>query len=122
MKEIRMTIKAIFKSHILALSMVALITPASLFAGETVDRAGEAIGLTAGNAMFVPVKMAVMGLAAPLTAISWIASLGDTEQAKAIWKDSTDQPYFISPKEARKAIGQRPDLKADWNPARDPVD
>ncbi len=60
-----------------------------------------------------------MAFAAPVAVISWLGSFGDTKQVKAIWKDTTDKPYFISTQEARKAIGERPDLTADWDPARD---
>ncbi|NIO11212.1 MAG: hypothetical protein GTO40_25635 [Deltaproteobacteria bacterium] len=108
-----------FKTVIAVLSLIILIAPYSSFAGEGINKAGEVTGVTVGNMVFVPVKVAIMGFAAPVALLSLIGSLGDTEQAKAIWKDSTDQPYFISPKLARKSVGRRPDLNADWDPARD---
>ena len=99
--------------------LIALLSPIYLHAGEAVEKAGVATGVTVGNLVFLPVKLSLMAFTAPVAVISWLGSLGDTEQVKAIWKDSMDKPYFISPKEARKAIGQRPDLTADWDPARD---
>jgi len=99
--------------------LIALLSPTYLHAGEAVEKAGVATGVTIGNLVFVPVKLSLMAFAAPVAVISWLGSLGDTEQVKAIWKDTTEKPFFISRVAARKAIGERPDLTAEWNPARD---
>jgi hypothetical protein len=107
------------RSLLVVFFLIVLLSPTYLHAGEAVKKAGVATGVTVGNLLFVPVKVALMVSAAPMAVISWLGSLGDTQQVKAIWKDTTDKPYFISPETARKAIGQRPDLTADWDPARD---
>ncbi len=107
------------RTLVIVFFMIVIMSPTYLHAGEGVNKAGEITGVTVGNLIFVPLKVAIMGFAAPVAVISWLGSLGDTKQVKAIWKDSTDTPYFISPKEARKAIGKRPDLTAEWNPTRD---
>jgi len=99
--------------------LIAILSPTFLHAGEAIDKAGVATGVTVGNLIFVPVKVVLVGFAAPVAVISWLGSLGDTQQVKEIWKNTTEMPYFISPEKARKAIGKRPDLTAEWNPARD---
>ena len=99
--------------------VIALLSPTYLHAGEAVEKAGVATGVTVGNLVFVPVKLSLMAFAAPVAVISWLGSFGDTQQVKAIWKGTTEKPYFISREAARKAIGERPDLTADWDPVRD---
>ncbi len=111
--------RANLRSLVVVFLMIAIMSPAHLHAAEAVNKAGEITGVTVGNLVFVPVKVAIMGFAAPVAVISWLGSLGDTKQVKAIWKDLTDTPYFISPKEASRAIGRRPDPTAEWNPTRD---
>ena len=108
-----------FSSLLAVFFLIALLSPIYLHAGEAIDKAGVTTGVTVGNIVFVPVKVALVAFAVPVAVISWLGSLGDTQQVKAIWKDTTDRPYFISPQVARKAIGQRPDLTADWDPAPD---
>ena len=107
------------RSLLVVFFLIAILSPTYLHAEDAIKKAGVATGVTVGNLVFVPVKVSMMVFAAPVAVISWLGSLGDTQQVKAIWKDTTDRPYFISPKEARRAIGQRPDLTAEWNSARD---
>ncbi len=107
------------RSLLVVFFIIALLSPIYLHAGEAVKKAGVATGVTVGNLVFVPVKVSMVLFAAPVAVISWLGSLGDTKQVKAIWNDTVDKPYFISRETARKAIGQRPDLTADWDPARD---
>ncbi len=99
--------------------LIAILSPTFLHAGEAIEKAGVTTGVTVGNMIFVPLKVVLVGFAAPVAVISWLGSLGDTQQVKEIWKNTTEMPYFISPDQARKAIGERPDLTAEWNPARD---
>ncbi len=108
-----------FRLLLAAFLLIAILSPTYLHAGEAIDKAGMGLGVTVGNMIFVPVKVALVGFAAPVAVISWLGSLGDTQQVKEIWKNTMVMPYFISPEEARKAIGERPDLTAEWNPARD---
>jgi len=102
-----------------AFFLIVFLSPTYLHAGEAIDKAGMRLGVTVGNMVFVPLKVALVGFAAPVAVISWLGSLGDNQQVKEIWKNTTEMPYFISPDQARKAIGERPDLTAEWNPARD---
>ena len=107
------------RSLLVVFFLIAILTPTYLHAEGWIDKAGVATGVTVGNMVFVPLKVALVGFAAPVAVISWLGSLGDTQQVKEIWKNTTERPYFISPEKARKAIGERPDLTAEWNPARD---
>ena len=108
-----------FRLLLAAFFLIVFLSPTYLHAEGGIDKAGVATGVTVGNMVFVPLKVVLVGFAAPVVVISWLGSLGDTQQVKEIWKNTTERPYFISPKEARKAIGERPDLTAEWNPARD---
>ena len=107
------------RSLLVVFFLIAILSPTYLHAEEAIEKAGVALGVTVGNMIFVPLKVVLVGFAAPVAVISWLGSLGDTQQVKEIWKNTTEGPYFISPDQARKAIGQRPDLTAEWNPARD---
>ncbi len=98
--------------------LIAILSPTYLHAEGGIDKAGVTTGVTVGNMVFVPLKVVLVGFAVPVAVITWLGSLGDTQQVKEIWKSTTEMPYFISPEEARKAIGERPDLTAEWNPAR----
>lgn len=95
----------------IALLILALLSPLPLFAEEPNEIAGMAVGLTAGNMWFVPIKAisVVMGLTGG--AASLIFSGGNVELTRQIWRDTTEGPYLITPEVARKAIGERPELK-----------
>jgi len=108
-----------FRLLLAAFFLMVFLSPTYLHAGEAIEKAGVTTGVTVGNMIFVPLKLVLVGFAAPVAVISWLGSLGDTQQVKEIWKNTTEMPYFISPDQARKAIGERPDLTAEWNPARD---
>ncbi len=43
-------------------------------------------------------------------ALSFVVTGGDAELTRQIWQDSTQGPYLITPVEARRAIGERPEL------------
>ena len=89
--------------------LIAILSPTYLHAEGGIKKAGVATGVTVGNMIFVPLKVVLVGFAAPVAVISWLGSLGDTQQAKEIWKNTMERPYFISLETARKAIGERPD-------------
>lgn len=74
---------------------------------RVVDEAGVATGVTVGNSLFVPIKVALLILAAPQATLAWVFSAGDTEQAKEIFRAQTEGPYFISSRLARKSV-ERP--------------
>lgn len=90
-----------------------LASPLPLFAEEPNEIAGMAVGLTAGNMWFVPIKAisVVMGLTGG--AVSFVLSGGNADLTQQIWRDTTEGPYLITPEVARKAVGERPELKKD---------
>jgi hypothetical protein len=45
--------------------------------------------------------------------LSFVLTGGDTEVTQQMWRDSTADPYLITPEIARKAIGRRPELSAN---------
>ena len=72
---------------------------------EVIDNAGVAYGVTFGNLIYPGFKAATMILAAPQAGLAWLLSLGDTEQARTVWRAQTEGPYFIDREEAQKALG-----------------
>lgn len=103
------------KIHLLAATLVitTLLSPLPLLAEDANEIAGMAVGLTTGNMWFVPIKAisVVMGLTEG--ALSFVLSGGNADLTQQIWRDTTEGPYLITPEEARKAIGERPELKKD---------
>lgn len=101
------------KIHLLAATLVitTLLCPLPLLAEDANEITGMAVGLTAGNMWFVPIKAisVVMGLTEG--GVSFVLSGGNAELTQQIWRDTTEGPYLITPEVARKAIGQRPELK-----------
>lgn len=108
-----------FRLLLAAFFLMVFLSPTYLHAEGGIDKAAVTTGVTIGNMVFVPLKVVLVSFAVPVAVIAWLGSLGDTQQVKEIWKNTTKMPYFISPEEARKAIGERPDLTAEWNSARD---
>ncbi|MBI2211619.1 MAG: hypothetical protein HYU47_13670 [Deltaproteobacteria bacterium] len=88
-----------------------LASPLPLSAEEPNEMAGMAVGLTAGNMWFVPIKAisVVMGLTGG--AVSFVLSGGNADLTQQIWRDTTEGPYLITPEVARKAVGERPELE-----------
>ncbi|MGH7830132.1 MAG: hypothetical protein ACREP8_08125 [Candidatus Binatia bacterium] len=93
------------------LIVLSLLCSGPLFAEEVAEKAGIGIGLTAGNMWFVPVKAisVSMGLASGI--LSFLATGGDMEVAGQAVRNSIEGPYLITPKVARMAVGERPELK-----------
>ena len=81
-----------------------------LRAEDTIEKAGVAVGVTAGNLWFVPIKAITVGIGAISGALSYVVTGGNAELTQQIWSDTTDGPYLITPELARKAVGQRPEL------------
>ncbi len=98
-------------SFIAALLFTTLIIPPSLFAADLVEKAGIGIGVTAGNGVFVPAKVASVGTGLIGAALSFIFSGGDTEVARQMWRNSNQGPYLITPEVAQKAVSERPALQ-----------
>jgi hypothetical protein len=89
---------------------ITLITPALLRAEDAIETAGVAVGVTAGNMWFLPIKAIVVGIGALSGALSYVVTGGNAELTQQIWRDTTQGPYVITPEVARMGIGQRPEL------------
>jgi hypothetical protein len=104
----------IAKSRFLLAALVLMLVgifPASLRAEDGVEKAGVAVGLTAGNLWVLPIKAISVTVGALSGALSYVVTGGNTELTRQIWQDTTEGPYLITPELARKSIGQRPELE-----------
>lgn len=97
------------RSSIIAALILALC-PMSLQAADPIEAAGMGVGLTAGNAVFVPLKSISVGWGLVAGGLSFVLSGGNADLTKQIWSDVTEGPYLITPEVARKAVGERPEL------------
>ena len=92
-----------------------LILPRLLFAESPVvkaeEKAGMAIGMTAGNVVFAPAKVGAVGMGLFGAALSFVLTGGDTEVAGQMFRNSTEPPYLITPDLAQKALAPRPELQ-----------
>jgi hypothetical protein len=84
--------------------------PAVSNAEDAIEYAGVGVGLTAGNAWFLPAKAISVTVGVLSGAMSFILSGGNADLTKQIWRDTTEGPYLITPDVARMAVGQRPEL------------
>ena len=79
-------------------------------ADDPVEKAGVAVGLTAGNMVAIPAKAISVVMGAVFGAASFVLTGGNAELTKQIWRDTTQGPYLITPEVAKKAVGERPEL------------
>lgn len=86
-----------------------VLSPALVRAEETVEKAGIAIGVTAGNMLFLPIKAITVTMGALSAVTSFVVTGGDTEVANQVWRDTSEGPYAITRDVARTAIGYRPE-------------
>jgi len=95
----------------IALLTIVLLFPPAVSANDLTENAGIAVGVTAGNMWFVPIKAisVVMGLSAG--ALSFVVTGGNAELTRQIWQDSTQEPFLITPDVANRAIGERPEIE-----------
>lgn len=91
--------------------------PALLRAEDTIEKAGVAVGVSAGNMWFLPIKFISVAMGAVSGALSYVVTGGNAELTRQIWRDTTEGPYVISPEVARMGIGQRPELLEQKRPA-----
>jgi hypothetical protein len=84
-----------------------------LRAEETIEKAGVAVGLTAGNMLFVPLKAIALSMGAISGALSYVLMGGNDEVTRQVWRDTLQGPYVITPELAKKAIGERPELNLE---------
>ena len=94
-----------------ALTLVAL-TPPAMRAEDNIEKAGVAVGVSAGNMWFLPIKAIVMSVGAVSGALSYLVTGGNTELTQQIWRDTMQEPYIITPELARTGVGSRPELEA----------
>ena len=86
------------------------LSPALLRAEDAIEKAGVAVGVTAGNLWFIPIKAISVSIGILSGGLSYLLSGGNLDLTNQIWQDTTEGPYLISPSVARKSIGERPEL------------
>jgi hypothetical protein len=99
------------RSLIVAAGVMLALSPLPLKAADPIEVAGMGVGLTAGNAVFVPLKAISVGWGLAAGALSFILSGGNADLTAQIWSDVTEGPYLITPDLARQAVGERPELE-----------
>jgi hypothetical protein len=103
-----------FQKTKLSTITLALVLGSSIASGlhaeDAIETAGEAVGMTAGNIWFLPLKAISVSIGVASGALSYIASGGNLDLTKQIWQDTTQGPYLITPEVAKKAVGERPEL------------
>jgi len=95
----------------IALSIVALL-PQTPRAEDNIEKAGVAVGVSAGNMWFLPIKAIVISVGAISGTLSYLVTGGNAELTQQIWRDTMNEPYIITPELARTAVGRRPELEA----------
>lgn len=100
--------KSLFAA-LLAAVMVLSVVPVG--AEDATGKAGVAIGVTAGNLWFVPIKAITVTVGALSGALSYVATGGNEELTRQIWRDTLRGPYVITPELARTSIGHRPEIE-----------
>jgi hypothetical protein len=96
---------------IVAMVVTVILSPVSLKAADPIEAAGVGVGLTVGNAIFVPMKAISVGVGWFFGGLSFVLSGGNADLTKQIWSDVTEGPYVITPELAHKAVGERPELE-----------
>ena len=106
------------KFALLAVAIVLIGTLPSFLRAEetTIEKAGVALGVSAGNVIFLPAKAISTSMGVFFGALSFVLTGGDTEIMRQAWRDSTEGPYLITPEVARNAIGRRPNLSETEQP------
>ena len=90
---------------------IATLSPSILKAEEAIEIAAVDVGVTAGNLVFLPAKVISVLMGGVSGALSFVLTGGNADLTRQIWRDTTEGPYFITPQVARKAIGDRPELR-----------
>ena len=86
------------------------VFPALLRAEDAIEKAGVAVGVTAGNMWFLPIKLITVTMGAVSGALSYVVTGGNADLTRQIWRDTAEGPYVITPEVARMGVGQRPEL------------
>ena len=101
------------KSRFARLALVMMLTgsfPTLLHADDAIEKAGVAVGMTAGNMWFIPAKALSASMGLLFGSLSFVLSGGNAELTRQMWRDTTEGPYVITPELANKGIGERPEL------------
>jgi hypothetical protein len=93
----------------------------SLKADDAIEKSGQAIGVSAGNLIVIPVKAASMSLGVFFGALSYVLTGGNADLTKQIWQDTSQGPYLVTPELAKKSVGQRPELMRQSQPSEPPA-
>ena len=88
----------------------------SLKADDAIEKSGQAVGVSAGNLVVIPMKAASMSLGMFFGALSYVLTGGNADLTKQIWQDTTQGPYLVTPELAKKSVGQRPELTKEPQP------
>ena len=96
---------------IVAALVFASASPSILNAEDAIEIAAVDVGVTAGNLVFLPAKAISVSVGMISGALSFVLTGGNADLTRQIWRDTTEGPYFITPQLARKAIGDRPELR-----------
>lgn len=96
---------------LIGLFVGACAAPAPAFSNEVAEKAGMAIGMTAGNIIVAPLKATALALGLVQAALSYVFFGGDKELTEQISQNTAGGPYFITPEIARKAVGERPEKR-----------
>ena len=105
------TVKATRRLIVAAALFIASFSPSILNAEEAIEIAAVDVGVTAGNLVFLPAKAISVLTGAISGALSFVLTGGNADLTRQIWRDTTEGPYLITPQLARKAIGDRPELR-----------
>jgi hypothetical protein len=101
------------KSRFARFALVMILAgsfPTLLRADDAIEKAGVAVGVTAGNMWLIPAKALSASMGLVFGSLSYVLTGGNAELTRQIWRDTTEGPYVITPELAKIAIGERPEL------------
>ncbi len=101
------------RKRILLVALALILSnfaPAVSRAEDTIEQAGMAVEMTAGNMWFIPAKFISSSIGILSGALSFVVTGGNVDLTQQIWQDTLQGPYVITPELAKKSIGERPEL------------
>ena len=98
-------------STIVVLLTLTCFSAVSLRAEDNIEKAGVAVGVSAGNMWFLPIKAITVTMGGLFGGLSYVLTGGNKELTEQIWQDTFQGPYVITPEVARMGVGQRPQLE-----------
>lgn len=81
-------------------------------AEDVIETAGIATGVSGGNLVLLPAKAVSVSMGIITGALSFLLT-GNPDLGKQIWRDTTEGPYVITPQLAKRAVGDRPELREE---------